>query len=88
MSLRKDIRENLPEGAVVFDNPAYDKSIVGITTDDRVVYSYEKMVAELMSDTEMKREKAVEWIDKNTVAMLKYITLAPVIMYEKTWISS
>lgn len=87
MSVRESIRKQLPEGAIVFDNAAYDNSIIGTTTDDRVVYSYEKMVAELMSDMGMKMQEAIDWIEYNTIRMLPYLNPAPVIMYEKTWIS-
>ncbi len=87
MAKREDIREQLPEGAIIFDSPAYDNSIIGITTDDRVVYSYERMVAELMADTfdNMNMKAAIEYIDHNTVDMLRYLNPAPVIVHEATW---
>ena len=85
--VEKDIRAELPDGAVVFNNPSFDNSIIGTTTDDRVVYSYEKMVAELMTDEGIKMQEAIDWIDYNTIRALTYIDRPPVIMYEKTWIT-
>lgn len=79
------IRDQLPEGAIVFNSPEFDYCIVGTTTDGRVVYSYAKMVAQLMSDPGMTMTQAEEWLNKNTVDMLKYLNPAPVIMYEATW---
>ena len=42
MALNKNIRLNLDEDAVVFDNPNFDNSIIGVTTDGNVVYDYAK----------------------------------------------
>lgn len=50
MSVNLELRNELPEDAIVFDNMSYDGSIIGVTTDDRVVHSYDKMVEELMQD--------------------------------------
>ena len=82
MSVNQQLRDELPEDAIVFDNMSYDGSIIGVTTDDRVVYSYDKMVEELMQDEEWSYEDAVEWIDYNTIRALPYAgENAPIIMY-------
>ena len=82
MAVNKEIREELPEEAIVFDNMSYDNSIVGVTTDGRVVYDYDKMIEELMHDEEWSYEDAVEWIEYNTVRSLPYGGPgAPIIMY-------
>jgi hypothetical protein len=54
MSVNQQLRSELPESAIVFDNMSYDGSIVGVTTDGRVVYDYDKMVEELMEDEGME----------------------------------
>jgi hypothetical protein len=77
------LREKLPKDALVFDNFAYDNSIIGITLDGRVIYCYEKMIEEYMIEEECSYEEAVEWIDYNTIRSLPYAgEKAPVIMYE------
>ena len=82
MSVNLQLRDELPEDAIIFDNMSYDGSIIGVTTDDRVVYSYDKMVEELMQDEEWSYEDAVEWIDYNTIRALPYAgENAPIIMY-------
>lgn len=82
MSVNLQLRDELPEDAIVFDNMSYDGSIIGVTTDDRVVYSYDKMVEELMQDEEWSYENAVEWIDYNTIRALPYAgPNGPIIMY-------
>ena len=82
MSVNLMLREELPEDAIVFDNMSYDGSIIGVTTDDRVVYDYNKMIEELMQDEEWSYEDAVEWIDYNTIRALPYAgPNGPIIMY-------
>ena len=82
MSVNLQLRAELSEDAIVFDNMSYDGSIIGVTTDDRVVYSYDKMVEELMQDEEWSYEDAVEWIDYNTIRALPYAgPNGPIIMY-------
>jgi hypothetical protein len=83
MSVNLELRRELPEDAIVFDNMSYDSSIIGVTTDGRVVYDYDKMVEELMQDEEWSYEEAVEWIDYNTIRSLPYAgDNAPIIMYK------
>lgn len=82
MSINLQLRSELPEEAVVFDNASYDNSIVGITIDNRIVYDYDKMVAELMTDEECSYEDAIDWIDYNTIRSIPYAgENAPIIMY-------
>lgn len=85
MSVNLDIRAELPEGVIILGDMfmAYDNSIIGVTTDGRVVYDYDKMVEELMQDEEWNYEEVVEWIDYNTIRSLSYAgENAPIIMYK------
>lgn len=82
MSVNLELRAELPEDALVFDNFAYDGAIIGCTIDGKVVYDFDKMVEELMSDENWSYEDAVEWIEFNTIRSLPYAgEKAPVIMY-------
>ena len=82
MAVNLELRAELPEDAIVFDNMSYDGSIVGVTTDGRVVYDYDKMVEELMSEEGWSYEDAAEWIDYNTIRSIPYAgPNAPIIMY-------
>lgn len=83
MAVNKEIRENLPEDAMVFDNASYDNSIIGVSTDGRVVYSFSKMVTELMTDDGLSEIEAIEWIEYNTIRSLPYLgPNAPIICEE------
>lgn len=82
MAVNLQLRAELPEDAIVFDNMSYDGSIVGVTTDGRVVYDYDKMVEELMEDEQCSYEEAADWVDYNTIRALPYVgENSPIIMY-------
>jgi hypothetical protein len=82
MSVNQKLRGILPEDAIVFDNMSYDGSIVGVTTDGRVVYNYDMMVEELMQDENCSYEEAADWIDYNTIRSLPYAgENGPIIMF-------
>lgn len=82
MSVNEDIRNKLPKDAVVFDNYAYDNSIIGTTLDGRVIYSYESMIEELMNDEGYDELAAIEWIDYNTIRALPYAgEKAPIVIH-------
>jgi hypothetical protein len=82
MAVNLQLRAELPEDAIVFDNMSYDGSIVGVTTDGRVVYNYDMMVEELMQDEGYSYEEAADWIDYNTIRSLPYTgENGPIIMF-------
>lgn len=83
MAINLNIRSELPEDSIVFDNFSYDNAIVGYTTDNRVVYDYDRMIEELILDEDFSYEDAAEWIDYNTIRSLSYVNgNAPIIMYK------
>lgn len=60
------------EQPLIFDNHAYDNSVVGISNEGRLVYDYDSMVREFMEDEECTEEEAIEWIEYNTMRSLGY----------------
>ncbi len=85
MARNDEIRNKLPDGAVVFDNYAYDNSIIGVTFDGRAIYCFEDMVKELTEEEDWKdfgEIEAIEWIEYNTIRALPYAgEKAPLIVY-------
>ena len=84
--INKEVREDLAfsaEDAMLFDEPAYDNSIVGITTDGRVIYNYDMMVLEYLSDNGGTEEDARDFVSYNTIRSLDYISneMKPIVMY-------
>ena len=81
MAINMNIREILPEGAIILDNSAFDNSIIGVTLDGRLIYDYDKMIEELIEDDGMSFDEAMEWIDYNTIKALPYAgSGAPIII--------
>lgn len=70
------------ENAVVFENPDYDSAIIGVSTDDRVVYRYSLMVEYLVDKEGMTEEEAIDFIDYNTIRSLPYVDGSPIVMYD------
>lgn len=86
MAVNMEIRELLPQTAVVFENASYDNSIIGVTFDGRAIYSYTRMVEEFMEDNECNYEEAEEWIDYNTLGSSPpYPLQRPLIVYEEIY---
>ncbi len=82
MAINEDVRLELSEDAIVFDNPSFDNSIIGVTTDGQAVYDYDKMVGELMKDDGVSEQEAVDWIEYNTIRSIPYAgEMAPIIMF-------
>lgn len=67
----------------MLDNHTYDRSIVGITVNGKLVYDYEKMVEEFMDDEECDELEALEWLEYNTMRALPYMgERRPIILIE------
>ena len=70
------------EGVVLLVDFSYDDALVGVTTDSRAVYDFDKMVAWLMNTEKMTEEEALDWINYNTIRALGYAgPKAPLVMY-------
>ena len=81
-SIRELICDMGYEDAIVFDNPDYDKAIVGISDDGRVVYDYYAMIECLMETDGMSYEEAIDFISYNTIRAADYIENGPIVMYK------
>ena len=71
------------EDILLLKNFSYDDALVGVTTDNRAVYSYSKMVEWLVRTEGCTTEEAQEWIQQNTIKSAPYFgPTAPIIMYD------
>lgn len=62
----------IDDDIILLENHSYDKSIIGITEDNRVVYDYEAMIEEFAEDEDCSIEEAQEWVDYNTMRAIPY----------------
>lgn len=75
--------QGIEEEVLILDNHAYDKSVVGITEDGRLIYDFNKMVEEFMEDEQCDETEAIEWLEYNTLRALPYMgERAPIIITE------
>jgi hypothetical protein len=72
--------KNMNTSITVLDNPSFDNSVMGVSQDNKLIYSYESMVQEYMDDNHCEYEEAVEFIEYNTMRALDYMDRAPVVM--------
>ena len=76
---------NYPD-TVILDG--FDDAIIGIDTDDRLVYSYDVMVETLMERDGMSDEEAADFISYNTIRALPYMgSYKPIIIYGAEYIN-
>lgn len=60
----------------------YYTAIIGVSSNNRVIYDFEKMVDFLVDEHSFTYEEAVEWIEYNTIRALSYFgSDAPIVMY-------
>lgn len=79
--LREELSHSYPE-ALLFDNPSYDNSIIGISHNGRIIYSFEKMIDELCKEDNIEQDEAIDLISYNTERSIPYAgENAPIIMY-------
>lgn len=73
LELKHSIYDDLPEEAIVLEPRAtFEDAIIGISSDERVVYSLEKIYEAHMKYDGMSQEEAVEWVDYNTLCIALY----------------
>lgn len=82
--LSEEFKNHLEEAsAAVFENPSFTSAIVGVTSDDRVVYDYDLMIEDLSEQNNISLWEAQEFIEYNTIRALPYIPNSPVILNKK-----
>ena len=68
---------------VLLENESYDSALIGVTTEGKAVYSYDKMVQWYMNKNNCSEEEAMEWIDYNTLRAIPYAGVnAPIVITE------
>ena len=65
---------------MILSSPSFDNSIIGITTDDRVVYDMDLMIADLMQSEDMTETEAIDYIEYNTIRALSYVQNGPIVI--------
>ena len=69
---------------IVLEGDEFADGAVGLTEDNQLVYSYEKLVESLAKEYGTETD-AIEWLEYNTIRSLPYMTSygnVPIIMHE------
>ena len=77
---KQDLMDRGFEDFVVFENPDFEGCIVGITTDNQVVYSLAQMVDWFVKEEGGTKSEALQFIECNTIRALPYVENSPIIL--------
>ena len=80
-----DYAESCDKTILMFSNPDFASAIIGISSDDRVIYDYDKMIQDLMQTEDLSEVDAIEFINYNTIRSLPYYDSAPIILQIKNY---
>ena len=71
--------------SLILDNPSFDNSIIGVSTDGKLLYDFKKMIDELVDEEDMTEEEAVDFIEYNTIRAIGYFDsdFKPIIIGER-----
>lgn len=78
--LKEILCEEGYKDVLIFDNPDYANAFVGVSTSNRAIYDYDLMVSGLIEEEDMTEEDARDFIDYNTIGVLRENSLEPIIL--------
>ena len=81
MTNRDLLMYNGYEDTMIFENPSFEGALIGVSSDNRAICSYDKMVESAMQQEGWTEEEARDWIDYNTIRSLSYVENGPIILY-------
>lgn len=68
---------------IILDGDEFADGFIGLSTDNRAVYSYDKLIDSLSRSNSWSTDDAIEWLEYNTIRSLPYMgTKAPIIIHE------
>lgn len=84
---QEDLKELLEvqdcSDTIFLEDHDYASACIGLSHDQRLIYSYDKMVEHLMVTDDMTMEEAIEYIDYNIVNSVSSMgDKAPIICYD------
>ena len=81
--IKEMLRDRELDETILFENPSYDTAVIGISSDDRLIYDFNKMVQYLVDTDGMTDEEAIEFIEYNTLRAMPYFgPKTPIVMYD------
>jgi len=65
----------------VLDPEYYDEAIVGVSTDGRAIYDWDKVIDITMVEEQISEANAIDWHEYNTLKSLPYLENPPVLVH-------
>ena len=82
MDVKETLLDNGFDDIVIFEPPDYDEVLIGVSSSNRAIYDYDKMIECLMKKQNWTLEQALEWIEFNTIGSLPLDSNSyPIVMY-------
>ena len=82
MDAEKMLLDNGYEDVTYLTNYSYDDALIGVSSDNRAIYSFNLMIEWLIEKEGLSMDEAIEWIELNTIRALDYSgENGPIIMY-------
>lgn len=74
------------DDVLIFTNFEYDDALIGVTMDNRAVYSFDKMIDCIIKEDGLSDIEAIERIEYDISESIKDVGCkAPIIMYSVEW---
>lgn len=72
-----------PDSIVLLKDESYDSALIGVSDDNRAVYSMDKMIDWYSEKNDCSVDEAIEWIEFNTLRAIPYAGVnAPIVLRE------
>ena len=69
---REKLEDNGYEDIIIIEDDCYRESCIGVTSDDRAVYDYGKMIVEFSKARKVSLDDAMEYVDYNIIRALPH----------------
>lgn len=68
---------------IILEGDEFANGFIGLSTDNRAVYAYDKLIDSLSRSNNWSTDEAIEWLEYNTIRSLPYLgDKAPIIIHE------
>ena len=58
---------------IILEGDEFANGFIGLSVDNRVVYSYDRLVDSLSRSNNWTTDEAIEWLEYNTIRSLPYL---------------
>ena len=83
--IREQVGEDEADNIIVLEGDEFADGCIGISEDNRLVYSFEKLVESLSKQEGITETDAIEWLEYHTIRSLPYMASygnVPIIMHD------